>query len=277
MKLKTIFFFVFIAFLIVPHIYDQYKIDKKINKGIDESQTQLEKNKSYSINQSGYVKGIGASGVLTEERINRQLKKMSPKNRAHTLTWKWQNKKNITISAQGLDNLHHFVNSYLVGFQPFKTDKLWIPLYTLGIKKRYQYDHLQHSGLADVWQNSLQAFYYARGDCEDHSVALADWLICLGKDARVVLGDHNGNGHAWVVLLHNDMEYILEATSKRKANSMNNYPLAALSKGYHPKFQFNRTEFWVNTGSKFTTEYRGGHWELRSRYKKKSLRSKGNA
>jgi len=138
----------------------------------------------------------------------------------------------------------------------------------LAVKKRYQFDHLQYSGLADVWQNSIQAFYYARGDCEDHSIVLADWLISLGKDARVALGDYNGNGHAWVVLIHDQKEYILEATSKRKIKSLKHYPLAGLARGYHPTFQFNRTEFWVNTGTKFTTKYTGKHWVLRSRFVK---------
>ncbi len=266
MKFKTLFVVIFIGLLIAPHIYQQFKFKRELKNRIDNSQTRLERNKNYNVDQTGYVKGVGFNCLLTEKIIHDKLKKSSLKRQSYFSAWKWRNKVEVTASAQGLDKLHHFVNSYLVGFQPFDTDKLWVPLYTLAIKKKYQYDHLQYSGLADVWQNSLQAFYYSRGDCEDHSIALADWLISLGKDARVVLGDCNGNGHAWVVLLHDRKEYILEATNKRRIQSLKHYPLSGLAKGYHPTFQFNRTDFWVNTGSKFTTKYTGKQWVLRSHF-----------
>ena len=71
--------------------------------------------------------------------------------------------------------------------------------------------------MREIWQNSRQAYLHTRGDCEDHAIILADWLIALGHDARVVLGNHRGGGHAWVVLFQDGREMILEATSK-KAN-----------------------------------------------------------
>ncbi len=275
MKFKTLLFVVFIGLLIAPHIYQQFQFKHELKTRIDNSQIRLEKNRNYSVNQKGYVRGVDLNCLLTEKIIHDKLKKSSLKRQSCFSTWTLRKKVAVTASAQGLDKFHHFVNSYLVGFKPFETDKLWLPLYTLAIKKKYQFDHLQYSGLADVWQNSIQAFYYARGDCEDHSLALADWLISLGKDARVALGDYNGNGHAWVVLFHDQKEYILEATNKQKIKSLKHYPLAGLTKGYHPTFQFNRTEFWVNTGSKFTTKYTGKHWVLRSRFIKGSKKRKG--
>ena len=58
------------------------------------------------------------------------------------------------------------------------------PLYTLAQRKRYQLDAKQYAGRSEVWQTSRQAFFYPRGDCEDHAIALADWLIEMGEDAR---------------------------------------------------------------------------------------------
>lgn len=51
----------------------------------------------------------------------------------------------------------------------------------------------------DVWQTSQGAFLKGKGDCEDHAVILADPLIDIGLDARVVLGDYRGRGHAWKI------------------------------------------------------------------------------
>ncbi len=274
MKSKTLLVVIIIALLIMPYLYQQFQSERELNRALDYSQSTIEKKNSYDVDQRGYVKGVGFKCLLTEKTIHHKLKRTSLKKQSYFTKWKWRDRVEVTASAQGMDKLHHFVNSYLVGIRPFDTDKLWMPLYTLAIKKKYQFDHLQYSGLTDVWQNSLQAFHYARGDCEDHAIALADWLISLGEDARVALGDLDGTGHAWVVLLHDQKEYVLEATNKRKMKSLRHYPLAGLAKGYHPEFQFNRTEFWVNTGSKFTTKYTGNRWILRSRFKKISKRSK---
>ena len=256
--------------LLAPHIFEESQL---IKKEAESPQALREEDRQYNIFQAGYVQGEGIDSILTEEMIHARLRKVKADRRDNFYTWKWRNRLEITASAMGLDRRHHFANSYLVGFQPFDTDEIWIPLYTLATRKTYQYDHLQYSGLADVWQNSSQAHYYRRGDCEDHSIALADWLICLGKDARVVLGHFKGNGHAWVVLIHGDQEYLLEATGKKRLKSIQNYPLAKLMKGYQPKFQFNRNEFWVNKGSTLTTRYRGKHWEMRSRFFKSIQRS----
>ena len=123
-----------------------------------------------------------------------------------------------------------------------------------------------NSGFADVWQNSRQAYYFTRGDCEDHAIILADWLISMGLDARVVIGKVDGGGHAWVVLLVDGKEYLLEATDKRKIRSLNNFQLARLVRGYSPEYQFNRKQFWFNAGRQLTTKYTGDHWVLKSRY-----------
>lgn len=171
-----------------------------------------------------------------------------------------------TMSAPGIDKSHYLVNSYLEGYQPFVVDNVALPLYILAQRKSYMLDEDQYFGLQEIWQTSRQAFFYPRGDCEDHALLLADWLIAMGEDARVVLGDMKGGGHAWVVLFRNGEEFLLEATSKRGVGRNRPYPLARLHPDYHPQYMFNRHYFWVNSGTKYTTRYSGPQWQKRSRY-----------
>ncbi|MCQ3830985.1 transglutaminase domain-containing protein [Microbulbifer elongatus] len=217
-------------------------------------------------NQRGTVLIHGSGAPLTEAMVQQAVAKRSEQESSYISVWNWQGLESVTASARGLDKLHHFANSYLVGFQPFETKSLWVPLYTLAIRKEYQYDHLQYAGLADIWQTSRQAYYQKRGDCEDHAILLADWLINLGVDARVALGTHEGQGHAWVVAIVNDTEYLLEATSKRRQSSWQAMPLAALVEGYEVEFQFNRDYFWAKTTSAPTRRYRGSHWIRKSQF-----------
>lgn len=223
-------------------------------------------NSEVTDNQSGSVLVSGSHSPLTEKMVQQAVGRRSESESGYISIWNWQGLENVTASARGLDSLHHFANSYLVGFQPFATKELWIPLYTLAIRKEYQYDHLQYAGLADIWQTSRQAYYQKRGDCEDHAILLADWLINLGVDARVALGTHKGEGHAWVVAIVNNTEYLLEATSKRRQSSWQAMPLAALAEGYEVEFQFNRNYFWAKTTSASTRSYRGNHWIKKSQF-----------
>ncbi len=174
--------------------------------------------------------------------------------------------KEFSASATGTDLRHHIVNSYLVGFVPFTTKNTWIPWQTLAKKKSYQIDELTYKGRPDVWQTSKQAYTITRGDCEDHAIALADWLIGLGNDARVVVGTHKNEGHAWVVLLKEGKEFILEATQKKSINTMIRFPLARHMPDYRPSYMFNRTHFWKNIGSRATTSYSSSQWIKKSRY-----------
>ncbi len=174
----------------------------------------------------------------------------------------------INYVATGIDQRPYFANSYLVGFVPFETDAIWVPLATLSMRKRYVLDHVQHgAGMTDIWQNSEQAYYYGHGDCEDHAVLLADWLIGLGYDARVVIGEIPQGGHAWVVMFIDDRTYVLEATDKRRPTSINDFIPAARATQYRPRMQFNRTEFWENTGSTMTVDYRDAKWQRRSLFR----------
>ena len=169
----------------------------------------------------------------------------------------------VTTVAPGLDQRHHFANAFLVGYVPFKDVEPWVPLVALARSKAYAFDHDQFPGRMEIWQTSREAFFFPTGDCEDHAIALADWLIGLGHDARVVIGRLQGEGHAWVVLNDGERTYLLEATSKRPAPAL---PLAANHPEYQPEAMFNRDTYWVNAGPVFTTDYRGAQWQERSRF-----------
>ncbi|AOS96063.1 Transglutaminase-like superfamily protein [Microbulbifer aggregans] len=233
---------------------------------VQESLSAINTGPDIQDSQRGVVRVQGSNQPLTENFLHRAVSARSEQDSAYVSIWHWQGVRDATASARGLDQKHHFANSYLVGFQPFKTRELWVPLYTLATRKEYQYDHLQYSGLADIWQTSRQAFFQKRGDCEDHAILLADWLINLGVDARVAMGSYNGEGHAWVVAIVNNQEYLLEATSKRRESSWQAMPLAALAEGYEVEFQFNRHFFWAKRSKEATRKYRGSHWIKKSQF-----------
>lgn len=183
-----------------------------------------------------------------------------------TALWSMDGDANAAASAPGLDNRHHFVNAYLEGFKPFDTDNLWVPLYTISRVKTYEFDQASATGYQERWQTSREAFFYNRGDCEDHALALADWLIEMGEDARVVLGRMRDEGHAWVALFRDGQVYLLEATQKHRRQGPQKLTLAAMLPGYHPRMMFNREFFWFNTGSPLTVQYSGERWVKKSRY-----------
>lgn len=235
--------------------------DKQLNERIDLS---LE---HYSVNfdvllSSDYILRIADDPYpLSARQINKVIERLSASGayavgrsgRAYDM-----------FLAEGVNGVHQLSQLFLEGYYPFDVDNLMLPLYVLAKRKKYKLDHEQYFGRGEVWQTSREAFFYPYGDCEDHAIALADWLIAMGGDARVVLGDYKGEGHAWVVLLRNGKEYILEATLKTNVSLNSTYPLTSFDTGYHPKFMFNRTGFWVNSGTVFTTKYSDQKWIKRS-------------
>lgn len=174
--------------------------------------------------------------------------------------------------ARGIDRNYHVWQSFLQSYVPFATDNIWLPLLVLANRKGYAFDHdLYRLGSdGDIWQTSREAFSLPRGDCEDHAILLADWLIGLGENARVAVGTMSGGGHAWVVLFRGGREYVLEATQKRGVAGLKNWPLARTKPEYQPRFQFDREHFWVNTRNTATVRYNDARWELRSTYKESS-------
>lgn len=220
--------------------------------------------------QNGQVSFVSDLKKITQAQINQYINSnsQSKKRQQYPLNWLDSSQQFATLSAPGIDRQHHFANSYLVGVHPFEVENTWLPLYVLAQRKTYQLDSIQY-GLTEVWQNSAQAFKNLRGDCEDHALILADWLISEGIDARVVLGTYKGEGHAWVVAYRKGKVFLLEATDKRAKKSWNHYPLAASAVGYNAIIMFNRTDMWKFSKNNIgTKDYSLSNWQLVSTFQK---------
>ncbi|TRX56586.1 transglutaminase-like cysteine peptidase [Thalassomonas sp. M1454] len=266
MKYFILFFIaVFIIATFKPREVDAF--DQQLIIKAQQAADKISAKLTTNANQKGSITFASNGQTWTEAGIQAAVDRRNNTKRmpAYTLTWQDSNGVYATASSMGLDWKHHFVNSYLVGIRPFAVKNHWLPLYTLAQIKTYQLDDEQY-GARDLWQNSAQAFRLPRGDCEDHAIALADWLISEGLDARVALGKYKTEGHAWVVVNKNNKTYLLEATSKRSGKSWNHYPLAAISQNYFPQYMFNRTDFWVNSTKQKTTDYLGKHWKKTSTF-----------
>ena len=178
------------------------------------------------------------------------------------------NQQIFAYAKPATSNEMYFVNGYLNGFVPYKVDNMWVILQYLQTRLKYQLDEVGYNDRKEVWQTAKESYVKLRGDCEDHALLLADWLIGLGYDARVVVGTAKSSGktpvgHAWVVLFNEGNEYLLEATKKSKWNAI---PLASTQPNYFPKYMFNRTEFWVNEGTILTTNYADEKWKKSGKF-----------
>lgn len=201
--------------------------------------------------------------IITEETMGEEFNSLFPNQVGYSYDWVHGNARRSTV-AQGTDRRYHFANSFLVNFVPFRNVSAWVPLAALSHNKKYQEDFPQY-GVQDLWQTSQEAFYYPTGDCEDHAIAAADWLIGLGYDARVVLGKVGEQGHAWVVILYQGDTFLIEATDKQTAGQFT-IPLAASFPEYLPDAMFNRESYWINTGNRFGGNYQNKEWFKTSSY-----------
>lgn len=147
---------------------------------------------------------------------------------------------------------------FMRGFQPPQPKKLSSPfaawLFVL-TNCRYVEDSKQY-GRNEVWQLAQQTYRLRQGDCEDTSILLADWLAAAGYKARAVLGEEGGTGHCWVVVSGGGHDYVLETTGGR-GNYRRVPPRAAVSTGYVPRAQFDRSGIWFRTSEKWTSDYHG--------------------
>lgn len=254
----------FIIAIIIINFLDKPKIENNFDRAllakshhaIENINGKLTTNKY----QAGTIKALTDSTQITEYDIQAVINEQSngyTQKTSGILAWCDSRRQTITLSAMGLDWQHHFANSYLVGIRPFATENNWLPLYTISKLKTYQLDSAQYNTL-EMWQNSAQAFMFPRGDCEDHALILADWLISEGVDAKVVVGTYKDGGHAWVVATIDQKDFLLEPTSKRVGKTWNHFPLASLATHYQAGYMFNRENFWVNTNK--TSSYRTQDW-----------------
>jgi hypothetical protein len=211
----------------------------------------------------GFVITTDERRKISSEAFDLELRKKALNLRRHAGACWSHNNELYMLTTLGTDLKHHAVNAYLLGYSPFYAQRLGIPMQTLSSRLKYVPDKHQFHGRPEVWQTSKQAYYRLRGDCEDHAILLADWLMEMGHDARVAVGKFKQTGHAWVVLFFEEKVYIIEATEKRNRRL---YPLASRMIHYHPRIMFNKDSFWINTGSPMTTQYEGPRWKKTSRF-----------
>ncbi|TRO44376.1 transglutaminase domain-containing protein [Candidatus Bathyarchaeota archaeon] len=82
----------------------------------------------------------------------------------------------------------------------------------VGNRIDYKYDSDVH-GERDFWQFSNETIQLETGDCEDFSILLCSLLRSNGwntDSVYVVVGEQNGQYHAWVMLIWNDIKYNIE-------------------------------------------------------------------
>jgi hypothetical protein len=99
----------------------------------------------------------------------------------------------------------------------------------------------------DSWQFADETQRLQRGDCEDSSIFLADWLMSRGFQVRVALGRYGDlGGHAWCVVKIDDKEYLIESTESRPDPT--DPPLASrVGSRYVPEVLFDRFAMYVPT------------------------------
>lgn len=219
----------------------------------------LQKNISYDFltPKKGTITNLATGRIIRlNNRSSEYVRALTSKN------------KTIYYTAPSTSKKSYFVNSYLNGYVPYVSASVWAPLNELRLKFKYSLDNNTYEGSPEIWQTSKESFIKLRGDCEDHAIALADWLIGLGHDARVVIGNvkfrgQPRGGHAWVILFKDSKEYLLEATRKHKWNQL---PLASSLPYYFPKAMFNRNFLWSNTGSEYTVNYSDKKWIKTSKF-----------
>jgi hypothetical protein len=244
--------------------------DVRISREIRLSATPAPEPRPPAPGPDDYMEGAERSSRVHQRTVREILHKEGHQRTPGVRFWSMGNPLPIAATALGTDADHHFVNSFLVGFAPFEAEDPWVPLYALSLRLKYRLDQTLF-GVPDVWQTSEQAYFNSVGDCEDHSILLADWLIEMGYDARVVIGDQRGQGHAWVVVFGKSEVYLVEATSKRKIKNWKHVPLARMATDYHGRAMFNRENLWVYTSRAPSPDYHSPAWRKASRFVKERL------
>ncbi len=254
-------------YYIVQDIIDTKQRNKKDEKKLELPTKKKSPTPTFVLeNHSAYDFKTPKDGKAKNISDNRFLKlnnkRYKEKNYNTMISWKSKAKTTYALAAPATTDNYYFANAYLNGYVPYETKSLWQPLEALRLRFKYKKDDDIYNKRPEVWQTSRESFMNLRGDCEDHAIALADWLIGQGYDARVAIGTvkfrgQPAGGHAWVILFKDKKEYLLEATRKQKWNML---PLASTMPYYFPTEMFNREETWTNKGSSNTTKYSGEMW-----------------
>ncbi len=164
--------------------------------------------------------------------------------------------------AAGTDRRYRRPPWFLKGYQPRSIRNPLDAWLTVLTRVRYA-DDFQRFGWGEIWQTAEETYRMRQGDCEDSAILLADWLTASGYKARVATGQHQGGGHAWVVVWAGGHSYVLEPTGGR-GNYRRVPPRASISTDYVPASQFDRTGIWFRTSPDWTAEYdNDSQWKRR--------------
>jgi transglutaminase-like putative cysteine protease len=99
----------------------------------------------------------------------------------------------------------------------------------------------------DAWQTAQETQALGKGDCEDSSILLADWLLSRGFQARVALGRYaERGGHAWVVVRLDGKDYLLEST-EGTSGAQRPPLLAEVGSRYVPELLFDPLALFIRT------------------------------
>ena len=163
-----------------------------------------------------------------------------------------------------------YVNEFLTAFQPpakYAKDqspiqKLFAIWGAVHSHCTYTTDPEKKDKVSDCWQTALETQTLQRGDCEDSSIFLADWLESQGFQVRVALGRYGDmGGHAWCVVRLAGNDYLLESTEGKP--DLTNPPLAdVVGSRYVPEVQFDRHAIYVR--SKARQAFAGDYWSAKA-------------
>lgn len=178
--------------------------------------------------------------------------------------------RTYAVVASDSHGNYRYVNEFLSGYQPpakFPKDQSRIQkLFTIwGAVHQHCAYTLDPDGKkkvqTDSWQTALETQNKQRGDCEDSSIFLAEWLASQGFQVRVALGKYGDmGGHAWCVVRLDGTDYLLESTEGKP--DVNNPPLADIvGSRYVPEVQFDRNAIYVRSKPRQT--WSGDYWSGR--------------
>ena len=175
-------------------------------------------------------------------------------------------RRTYAVVATGTDGKFHYVNEFLTGYAPpavFSRNHTRIhEMFTIWTAVHahcaYTKDPGERRAQTDRWQSAMETQRIQRGDCEDSSIFLADWLMARGFKARVALGRYGDiGGHAWVVVRIGDKDFLLESTEGRP--DPENPPFVSVVGGrYLPEILFDR--FAIYSPKNPTQKWSGDYW-----------------
>jgi len=185
--------------------------------------------------------------------------------------------RKYAVIASDSKGRFHYVNEFLTGYSPpavfSKSESRIQQLFTIwsavhencrytndpGAKPDTKFANKEH---LDAWQFADETQLLQKGDCEDSSLFLADWLMSRGYQVRVALGRYGDlGGHAWCVVKVDDKEYLLESTEGRPDPV--DPPLASrVGSRYVPEVLFDRFAIYVPSSS--NRVWKGDYWSNKS-------------